>query len=599
MSPASRACCLDALVFTVLWLPYAWLVRRFWFVTDDAYITFRYARNLARGFGPRYNLGETPPVEGYSSFLWMIACAIFELFELSVEWWPLVLSFACGTLLLWLVFRILRRRFGAARWTAALATLLLALHPPFAVYSTSGLETLPFVLLLFVCVERLILRRGGIEPVPAGLALLGLSLIRVEGIYWGLVLVALAALSRRMLGEPWTKPLLAALAILVLGYGSYWLARFSYYGFPFANVVYVKTGLSGPSLWRGVEYVVSQLLTQLNLWVLLPAAFFGLRRGRAPLGIPLLALALGFHAYAILVSGDFMAMGRFLLPAWVLTVPLVAWMLEDLSGSAARRAGALALVAGTALLGLLPAFDRHPVPEAVRARFNVRYDRTPGRYVSEYRQWEIQKEEVWRYGVKGRALRRWLQPSDRVVTSGIGAVGYYSDRFLYDQHGLVNHEVATADYRAYWAARGRGGLRMPGHDKLVPPSFFFHHDPEVIHVEVDDASSESKRSRLADRLVGLQAALRERALSDRYVVDFRPIPEWEYGGPHQYLVMWRRIPRGRSPQEEASAFQRRVGQFRDGIDEYRAIMAEGYPRPPSDGRAEASRPDPPRRGGPS
>ena len=36
---------------------------------DDAFISFRYARNLARGDGLVFNPGESPPVEGYSNLL--------------------------------------------------------------------------------------------------------------------------------------------------------------------------------------------------------------------------------------------------------------------------------------------------------------------------------------------------------------------------------------------------------------------------------------------------------------------------------------------------------------------------------------------------
>ena len=49
-------------VFAALWIPYALLVHRFWFVTDDAFISFRYAQNLVRGHGLRFNLGEHVPV---------------------------------------------------------------------------------------------------------------------------------------------------------------------------------------------------------------------------------------------------------------------------------------------------------------------------------------------------------------------------------------------------------------------------------------------------------------------------------------------------------------------------------------------------------
>src|SRR5262249_6892870 len=43
-------------------------------VTDDAYISFRYADHLVRGFGLVFNPGER--VEGYSNFLWTLWCAL-------------------------------------------------------------------------------------------------------------------------------------------------------------------------------------------------------------------------------------------------------------------------------------------------------------------------------------------------------------------------------------------------------------------------------------------------------------------------------------------------------------------------------------------
>src|SRR5262245_54883150 len=40
------------------------------FTVDDAYISYRFARNLARGLGLVYNPGER--VEGYTNFLWTV-----------------------------------------------------------------------------------------------------------------------------------------------------------------------------------------------------------------------------------------------------------------------------------------------------------------------------------------------------------------------------------------------------------------------------------------------------------------------------------------------------------------------------------------------
>ena len=49
------------------------LTALFW-AQDDAYISFRFARNLVRGHGLVFNVGER--VEGYTNFLWTVISAI-------------------------------------------------------------------------------------------------------------------------------------------------------------------------------------------------------------------------------------------------------------------------------------------------------------------------------------------------------------------------------------------------------------------------------------------------------------------------------------------------------------------------------------------
>ena len=102
---------------------------------DDTYITFRYSRNLAHGFGPVYNPGER--VEGYSNFLFMALIGFGMLFGLDKYplgplWLAKLIGLAGG---IWAVFMVpsiiksalanqFRVRIGAI-WVLA-ASLLLA-----------------------------------------------------------------------------------------------------------------------------------------------------------------------------------------------------------------------------------------------------------------------------------------------------------------------------------------------------------------------------------------------------------------------------------------------------------------------------------------
>ena len=91
-------------------LPWAWLAWRFDFLCDDAYITFRYARNLAEGRGLIFNRGVDPPVEGYSEFLWAVVLAGGLKLGLAPMLLARVLSLAGGALLIHGTLRLLARR---------------------------------------------------------------------------------------------------------------------------------------------------------------------------------------------------------------------------------------------------------------------------------------------------------------------------------------------------------------------------------------------------------------------------------------------------------------------------------------------------------
>jgi arabinofuranosyltransferase len=82
----------------------------FYFQTDDAYIAFRYVANAHVGRGLVWNPAPFLPVEGYTSFLWvMILRAVWALTGIeppeASNW--ISLGFGAGSL--WLAYRFLMR----------------------------------------------------------------------------------------------------------------------------------------------------------------------------------------------------------------------------------------------------------------------------------------------------------------------------------------------------------------------------------------------------------------------------------------------------------------------------------------------------------
>ncbi|MDA1265589.1 MAG: hypothetical protein O2816_10970 [Planctomycetota bacterium] len=463
LPPPSRARL--AGVAALVWLPYAWLVQRFWFVCDDAFISFRYARNWAQGHGPRYNLGEHVPVEGYSNFLWVALCALFERLGLDPVVWAPATSFLLGSLLLYAVLTILCRGLGVGLVPGALGALSLALFPPFAVWSSGGLETLAFAAAFLAVFERLIVRRTGPDPWLGGLAAMALSLIRVEGVGWALVLAVLGFGFRwRANGSGW-RGLARYGAIVAVGFGSWWLWRRGFYESAVPNTVTAKSGASAQTLELGQAYVTAfglAFLTPLALPLMVLGAT-GERRRTVLLGA---LLVFGVFLYAVLIGGDFMAMGRVLVPSFALLAVLLGALLDRLPGPRTR----IPVAAGLITLALLPGFNRHIVGEDTLAQLHFRLNSEEAR--TEWEQWDYMRENTLERRVLGRALREHMPEGSSLVRGAIGVIGYDSNLFIHDTYGLVTREVAERE--------DLDETKSPGHQKKVELSWFRDLEPTLM-----------------------------------------------------------------------------------------------------------------------
>jgi hypothetical protein len=511
--------------------PYLWLVARFNWVCDDAFISFRYSANLAAGHGLRYNLGTDPPVEGFSNLLWVLLLAPFEALGVSSVGPSQVLAVACGLLLMWRVVRFLRLRLELPLLPLALSALAFATLPPLAVWSTSGLATLPFALLFFLAFEFLLGDPSRIRPVLAGMACAGLVLIRAEGFAWAGLLLALATgivLLRR--DKEAIKPLTTCTLIAAGVTLALFAFRLAYFKALLPNTVYAKVGISALTLERGFNYAVSFILAFPHLALIFVGGLVIARvdrSGRWPL-LQAAVLSLAFVAYAVLVGGDFMAMGRFFVPAMPFFVILLAALIRR---TPPAPAAGVALGFAAIALSLLPAFDIHVVPHDTRARFHFRWNSKV--FHSEFTQWALMRERVADWATLGQALARYTQPGESLPSGAIGAIGYYSGLFIYDGSGLVNAEVAR--------------LEMPrqrlsaAHDKTVPPAFFLKYEPTYYLATIVESPSEDQVRQNAEAFILQRAPEPVRANYGARVIPLAPdSPGPESGAEKKYLLLIQR-----------------------------------------------------------
>jgi hypothetical protein len=433
------------------------------FVTDDAFISFVYARNLARHGQLVFNLGER--VEGYTNFLWTVILAGFYKLGLLPETWSRVLGTACaiGTLFLCTAAsRWLRDHDGASAWDA-LPALVLAGVSGFACWSSGGLETQLFALLSTAGMV-LYLRdqlRGDQPGVGSAIAFGFAALTRPEGV----LLFALTALHRG-LAKLWARRLipsrrdlawLGAFLVLVV---PHLLWRRWYYGWWLPNTFYIKASAGAAAFSQGAYYL-SRFAVQLHLWVLPLVVIAALRVARdrrltALAGYAALIVGV-FCLYVASVGGDFMGLYRFMMPIVPLSVLTACLALRALLRTAQPA------LAATIVALLLVGHVAHAVA-VDRQSLTIGADRgidTPG-----FLRW---------YTADRAAIGKWFgpyaQPDDYAAVGGAGAQVYYSGIPSLDCFGLSD---------AYVAHRVPARSTRPGHQKYAPDEYILSRHPTII-----------------------------------------------------------------------------------------------------------------------
>jgi len=508
---------------------YTALVARFWFVCDDAFITFRYSRNWALGNGIRYNLGDHTPVEGYSNFLWMTIAAGLEAVGASPAVWMPWLSFLCGLALVASVYVTVKELTSAK--VALAAAFFVSCMPNMAVWATSGLATTPFALALFWTARSLWMDD---KPIRAGLSALAMALLRTEGVAWAVVLLGLDLGVRLLKGDLKLKAIGQFAASFGVPFAIYFAWRSNYFDAWVANTASAKVHMSGATLMRGLSYVGNYMATLVAPIAILVAAPLTLRKG--PVAMAFGAMCVGIPAYAVAISGDYMSYFRVLMPG-VPFLAVAAALAFD------RYAAPLLVVMG--LVAIPSAFDAHLVPQRVRASLDVR--EKAGRFRSEYVHWQSMDTHASSWTARGLALKKHFPEDTRIVLAAIGATGYYSDLFVYDRNGLVDREVAAQPFS--------GKLRSPGHDKVVPASFFRDEQPELMGARTVRLRSVTAMKQIR----GVAASMDAPRLKQAYVPDAYPVGEIDgvdYSG--LWLVVVRRLAEGEDRDEALKALEERV-----------------------------------------
>jgi hypothetical protein len=317
---------------------------------DDAYLTYWPAYTLAK-LGEIVNYNGARLEQSSSLLLTLVLAAATRLSGVGIPTLGYVLGVFAGSLTVVLVWLTARKLAPSAAWIAA---LLAATSTPIIYWSFAGMEAplVPALLLAVVLAAARFLTADATSTrrdlIVAAVAVITFTTVRPEaGPVLICVFVALTLGSLVFNGKSaeWdaqqVRRSLVLVGIAVLALGGVTAARLLYFGSAFPNSVSAKS--NGIQLEAGLDYLVRAVRESSPLGLAIagaPLAVLALvgvvRIVRRPtsLGVLVASAALVELGFVVLVGGDWMEGGRFLVSTAALVAILVAVAIEAVPGRA-------------------------------------------------------------------------------------------------------------------------------------------------------------------------------------------------------------------------------------------------------------------------
>ena len=428
-------------------------------IFEDAFISFRYANNLAAGQGLVFNAGEH--VWGFSNFLWTVILALGVVCGFSITAFAKYFGVISAIFIIIALFCRLLRQSCNNPYLALAGTSFLITSTHFLLASQNGLETVFFTLLVFLGILIFIDALLNEENHPwYAICFLLASMTRPEGPLFMMVAGFVEiSLFIRFKKKIILKRLGLAALVFTVGYTVYVLLMYLYYDALLPNAFFVKVDLkNNHQISGGIDYLLSFIGDVRAAFLFWPLLFILTDRQRALQNVILALFLAVYLLFIIRVGGDFQVyFYRFIIPVLPLIFLLLGHglirMYELSQCLVPRHANSICIIIVFSLISInflavkspvTPFFSRSAkrTPIVVENLFFLL--RHPVALKSKVIDWfSSESMDIHPMGMVGKVLDKKLESGVSVATGQCGQIPFYlHNRRVVDMIGLMDDEVA-------------------------------------------------------------------------------------------------------------------------------------------------------------
>ena len=313
-------------------------------VNEDAWISFKYARNLVEGYGLVSNPGDATQ-EGYSNLLLVLLLAFFNsILNIDIVHTAKIIGLVSVGAIVASVPLFVRLVFSSVypvHYLAWLIILPIGFSQYMSFWATQGLETSLYALMIWVIVyfTLQVVLKSTYQKIWL-LAILGfMSLnVRPEGLMnfpVSLGVIIFSAFLDQRLDKQFFKELIQGVILFIILVTALFSFKWCYFGDVLANPSHVKLATA---IWLNpypyfIDYfktkgIVFTVITLISLCGGLISALFSLSKGHF-IPVKIISVCLAFLAsqtfFIYYSGGDYMMHARFLITHYPLLVLTIVW----------------------------------------------------------------------------------------------------------------------------------------------------------------------------------------------------------------------------------------------------------------------------------